>query len=205
MRAELERLEDEARRAGERRSLTGQLGEVDAQLTQQRERLGGMSNVHQALEAARAALEASRALLKEAEEDEDATRTAWVRDRQDAETKRQSLRDQYVDRQKQRESSLCGDPIGREEHRPAIHETDRDQRCGEGRTRLNENAGYVTRSQDVRDRLEIDSFVRRRDRDNVDTQSGQRLAPGYIGRLGAEDPYRLVSRGPRQPRIVRRS
>jgi exonuclease SbcC len=71
-----------------------------------------MGAVDDALEKARAALEESRALLVKAEEDEDTARTTWVRDRQDAETKRQSLRDQYVDRQKQRESVESEGPEG---------------------------------------------------------------------------------------------
>jgi exonuclease SbcC len=112
LRTELERLEEESRRAGERRSLSGQLGEVDVQLEQQRERLDGMGDVQQALAKVREALDVSRALLTKAEQEEDDTRTAWVRDRQDAETKRQSLRDQYVDRQKQRESVESEGPDG---------------------------------------------------------------------------------------------
>jgi exonuclease SbcC len=112
LRAELERLEEESRRAGERRSLTGQVGEVDAQLKQQQERLVALGDAQTALEHARAALETSRTLLGQAEAEEATARTAWVRDRQDAETKRQSLRDQYVDRQKQRESVESEGPDG---------------------------------------------------------------------------------------------
>ena len=112
LRAELERLEEESRRAGERRSLTGQLEEVETQLAQQRQRIADLGDVRTVLENARGVLTQARELLNQAEAAEDETRTAWVRDRQDAETKRQSLRDQYVDRQKQRESVESEGPDG---------------------------------------------------------------------------------------------
>ncbi len=122
LRAELDRLEAEARRAGERRSLLGQLEELDKQLEREQQRSERLGDVMAALEQGKQALEASRAVLRQAEEDEDRARTSWVRDRQDAETKRQHLRDQYVDHQKHREiveqegpegeCPICKRPLG---------------------------------------------------------------------------------------------
>jgi exonuclease SbcC len=122
LRTELDRLEEEARRAGERRSLTGQLEELDKQLDRENQRLERLGDPRAALEQAKQALEASRAVLQQAEQDEDRTRTSWVRDRQDAETKRQHLRDQYVDHQRHQEivgqagpegeCPICKRPLG---------------------------------------------------------------------------------------------
>lgn len=112
LRAELDRLEQEARKAGERRSLTGQLAQLTEQRDRLRERLARLGDVGAALEAARQALDGTRAALREAEADEERAHTAWVRDRQDAETKRQNLRDQYVEHQKHRESVEQAGPDG---------------------------------------------------------------------------------------------
>jgi exonuclease SbcC len=112
LRAELDRLEQEARKAGERRALTGQVRELDEQRQREEERLKRLGDVRALLEAARQALEGTRVALREAEEDEERAHTAWVRDRQDAETKRQSLREQYLDHQKHRESVEHAGPDG---------------------------------------------------------------------------------------------
>ncbi len=106
LREEVEALERQARAAGQRRSLAGQLREVDGQLERERQRAAQFGDAAEALAEAQAALDAARAALAQAEVQEEAARTTWVRDRQDAETKRQSLRDQYVDLQKHRESVL---------------------------------------------------------------------------------------------------
>jgi exonuclease SbcC len=122
LRTELDRLEAEAREAGERRSLTGQLQELEKQLEREGGRLERMGDPRAALTEATQTLDASRAVLKQAEEDEERARTSWVRDRQDAETKRQSLREQYVDHQRHREileeegpegeCPICKRPLG---------------------------------------------------------------------------------------------
>jgi exonuclease SbcC len=122
LRQELDRLEAEARRAGERRSLTGQLQELEKQLEREGARLERIGNPREALTEAKQTLDASRAVLKQTEEDEERARTSWVRDRQDAETKRQSLREQYVDHQRHREileeegpegeCPICKRPLG---------------------------------------------------------------------------------------------
>jgi len=103
---ELERLEHEARSAGTRRSLAGQLRELGEQVERARERRGRMGDVPQALKRAQEALEAARRELESAESEQEKIRTTWVRDRQDAETKRANLRDQYLDHQRHRHSVL---------------------------------------------------------------------------------------------------
>jgi exonuclease SbcC len=106
LREELDRLDRQAQEAGRRRSLLGQLRELDEQEARVRKRLAQMEHLPQQLEDAKRALEAARQALKEAERAEDEARTTWVRDRQDAETKRQSLREQYADHKRHRESVL---------------------------------------------------------------------------------------------------
>ncbi|MDH3289696.1 MAG: SMC family ATPase [Gemmatimonadota bacterium] len=122
LREELETLERQARAAGQRRSLAGRLREVEGQLQRERERAERFGDVDAALTSARSALDVARVALGRAEVEEEAASTAWVRDRQDAETKRQNLRDQYVDVQKHRESvvaagaedecPICKRPLG---------------------------------------------------------------------------------------------
>ncbi len=122
LREELETLEQQARAAGQRRSLAGQLREVDGQLERERTRASQFRDVDEALVAAQTALDTARKVLAQAEAEEETARTTWVRDRQDAETKRQNLRDQYVDLQKHRESvvtagaegecPICKRPLG---------------------------------------------------------------------------------------------
>ena len=51
-------------------------------------------------------------LLAEREQDEERTRTEWVRNRQDAETKRLTLRDQYRDLLEHREGIIAAGPDG---------------------------------------------------------------------------------------------
>ena len=106
LRDELERLEHEAQSAGKRRSLTGQLSELGEQVERVRERRGQMGEVVQALAAAQKGLKAARRGLEQAEAEQEKVRTAWVRDRQDADTTRANLRDQYLDHQRHRHSVL---------------------------------------------------------------------------------------------------
>jgi exonuclease SbcC len=109
---ELERLEREAQAAGRRRALSGQVSEVRDlrdRLIQQLEELG---DTERAAEQAREALALVREEHRKAEEDEEKARTGWIRDKQDAETKRQSLRDQYRDLQKHREGVVGAGPEG---------------------------------------------------------------------------------------------
>ncbi len=113
LREELERLEEQGRAAGRRRSLVGQLSEVDGQRARLEERLAQIGDVAAALTDARQGLEDARRRQKQAEEELEKTRTAWVRDRQDAETKRLNLRDQYKEIQEHRQSIVAAGADGR--------------------------------------------------------------------------------------------
>ncbi len=99
---ELDRLEREAQAAGRLRDLAGQLKEVSEQAARVRQRLSDLGDTERLVTGARGELEKARNGLRQAEADEEKARTAWIRDRQDAETKRQSLRDQYRELQKRR-------------------------------------------------------------------------------------------------------
>jgi len=112
LREELERLEDEARTAGERRSLVGQRQELREQEQREDERLDALGDVAGALTDARRTLEGSRRVWEAAERTEQEARTAWVRDKQDAQTKRLSLRDQYIDLKANRDSVVTAGPEG---------------------------------------------------------------------------------------------
>jgi exonuclease SbcC len=109
---ELERLERQAQAAGRRRALTGQLREIGEQAERTRTRLAEIGNTDNLLDTAATAVSRARSELAEAEADGERARTAWIRDKQDAETKRQSLRDQYRDLQKQREIIVSAGPEG---------------------------------------------------------------------------------------------
>jgi exonuclease SbcC len=112
LRAEVERLELEARSAGQRRTLTGQLSALDEETQRVSDRAKRLVDADKALTASTKRLEEARVALKDAEAQEEKAHTAWVRDRQDAETKRQNLRDQYVDHQKHRQSVVDTGPDG---------------------------------------------------------------------------------------------
>lgn len=106
LREELERLEREAHEAGRRRLLTGQVNELTAQEDRVMRRHAELELAEQNLAEAKQALDGARQTLKNAERAEEEARTAWVRDRQDAETKRQSLLELYLDHKRHRESVL---------------------------------------------------------------------------------------------------
>jgi exonuclease SbcC len=123
---ELERLEREAKHAGRRRALLGQASELEKERRLEEGRLAALGDPGAGLTAARAELLDARAAQQAADRLEQRARTAWVRDRQDAETKRQSLLDQYTDTHKHRESVLsagadgecpiCKRPLGQVYH-----------------------------------------------------------------------------------------
>ncbi len=112
LRTELDRLEREARAAGRRQTLGGELAAVRGQVQRLDERLAGVSDRATAAREMAAAVEAARTALQRAQEQEERTRTEWVRDKQDAETKRLALRDQYRDLQAHRDGILEAGPDG---------------------------------------------------------------------------------------------
>ena len=112
LRAELAQLDAQARAAGQRRQLGGQLAARREQRAQQAERLAALGDVAAGARAAQEAAERARAALAEPEQDEERARTEWVRNRQDAETKRLTLRDQYRDLLEHRERIVAAGPDG---------------------------------------------------------------------------------------------
>ena len=124
LRAELDRLDEEAKGAGRRREVVGQLEAIKSEVERLDERLAKMDDAEQVLAAAEGALERARGDLADEQTHEESAHTAWVRDRQDAETKRLSLRDQYreltahrgriVDAGPDGECPTCGRPLGKD-------------------------------------------------------------------------------------------
>jgi exonuclease SbcC len=99
---ELDRLEKEAQAAGRRRDLAGQAKQIAEQIASVQARLDDVGDTDRSIERAKDQLERARNELGEAEKGEEVARTSWIRDKQDAETKRQALRDQYRELQKHR-------------------------------------------------------------------------------------------------------
>jgi exonuclease SbcC len=102
LREELERLERESRATGEHRAVTGQVSELHVQGQRLSERLQEMQELDVIQLNAQKALDEARSAVDELKKQEESLQTAWVRDQQDAETKRLALRDQYRDLQGQR-------------------------------------------------------------------------------------------------------
>jgi exonuclease SbcC len=99
--------EAQARRAG----LTSQLADVRNHLVSVEERLTRVP-AKPALEAARARANDVRATITTLTLDAEAARTSWVRDTQDARTKRQGLLDQYSELREQRQRLVKAGPEG---------------------------------------------------------------------------------------------
>jgi exonuclease SbcC len=95
LREELERLEREAQAANRRRDLTGQMKELGSQILRTEARLAELAGAGEQVKAAEQELAAAHARRKVAEEEEEKARTAWVRDKQDAQTKLDAAREQY--------------------------------------------------------------------------------------------------------------
>ncbi|MCZ6857570.1 MAG: SMC family ATPase [Gemmatimonadetes bacterium] len=103
LRQELDHLDREGQAAGKRRLLSGQLTEVRQQVQHLEERLRSSENIEEAHAKAEQAVASARETLDELIKREEETHTAWVRDRQDAETKRATLLDHFTDLEKHRE------------------------------------------------------------------------------------------------------
>ncbi|MEE8250252.1 MAG: SMC family ATPase [Gemmatimonadales bacterium] len=102
LRVELEALDAEAKRAGKRRSLMGKLEEVSAETDRLTNRVRVLENAESELERAREQAREAEKRLVLVQDEEAKNRTAWIRDRQDADTKLASFRDQYGDLNRQR-------------------------------------------------------------------------------------------------------
>ncbi len=120
--SEFQRLDVLAREEGRRRALLETQATIAEDLVRLRDRRAKLENaptleteIDAALVAKRAEFEATDGLLE-------ARRTEWVRDRQEAETKRQSLREQYTELKEQRDRIVslgaegacptCARPLG---------------------------------------------------------------------------------------------
>jgi exonuclease SbcC len=124
MRAELAVLEDLARDAARRETLTAQLAEVGLQRGEVERRLAvARAAAAEVLELAER-LDADRRELEELERGYEERQNAWVRERQAAESKRQALLEQYRDLETQKTRitetgpqgacPTCGRPLGSE-------------------------------------------------------------------------------------------
>jgi exonuclease SbcC len=113
-----------ARDAAEKSRLEAQLAEIQRQLDELARQLGEAREAAGAAREAALRLEADRSLLEAVEREWEERRAGWLRDRQDAQSKRQSLLDQYRDLEAQRERIVaagesgacptCGRPLGAE-------------------------------------------------------------------------------------------
>jgi exonuclease SbcC len=109
---EFDELDRASHSAGQRRSLTGQLEEVAVQISRVDNRLKELKE-HDLVDSARAALDDAHAKLNDLKAGEDEVRTAWVRAKQDADTKHLALRDQYRDVQEHRDAIVTAGPEGK--------------------------------------------------------------------------------------------
>ena len=101
--AELKRLEGLAREEGRRQTLIETERALGEELARMRERFERVETAPALEEEVTEALERTRSELEAAEGRLEARRTEWVRDRQEAETKRNTLRTQYTELREQRD------------------------------------------------------------------------------------------------------
>ena len=111
LRAEAEALGGLAEAHVRRKALTAQLTDVRAHLGSVDERISRLPSAG-AVETARLRTNDLRASLTAVTLEVESARTAWVRDAQDARTKRQGLADQYQDLREQRQRLLKAGPEG---------------------------------------------------------------------------------------------
>jgi len=111
VRAEVAVLEREAESHATRKGLSDQLEDVRRHARSVEERLGRLPAREQ-LDGARTRVSDVRATLTSVSLDSENLRTAWVRDAQDARTKRQGLLDQYQELKEQRQRIVEAGPEG---------------------------------------------------------------------------------------------
>jgi len=112
LREELDRLEREAQAANRRRDLSGQLKEVASQIERAEARLRELEEVDQDQKRSEQELAAAHAALKQAQAGEEKTRTVWVQDKQEAQTKLDQARDQYKELRAHRQGIQQAGPDG---------------------------------------------------------------------------------------------
>ena len=120
--AELHRLDELYREEGRRQALAESIRALEEELTRLRERHERVATAPAHEETVTEELEARRRALEQAQGSLEARRTEWVRDRQEAETKRDALRQQFTELREQRERLVaageggicptCARPLG---------------------------------------------------------------------------------------------
>jgi exonuclease SbcC len=123
LRQEVQLLEQQSQADASRTRYRAQMAEVRSHLTSVEERIARLPDPD-SVRAANERVKESRANLTAATLDAEEQRTAWVRDSQDAKTKRQGLLDQFQDLREQRERIVqagadgvcptCARPLGAE-------------------------------------------------------------------------------------------
>jgi exonuclease SbcC len=111
LRLEVAELEREAEAHAARRGLLAQLDDVRRHVASVEERLGGLPGPER-LGADRLRVTDVRAALTGVTLDNESLRTSWVRDAQDAKTKRQGLLDQYQELKQQKQRIVSAGPDG---------------------------------------------------------------------------------------------
>lgn len=109
---ELKRLDGLAREEGRRQTLSETERAIAEELSRMRERFERVETAATMEEEVTEALERQRIELEGAEGTLEAKRTEWVRDRQEAETKRNALRSQYAELREQRERLVAAGEQG---------------------------------------------------------------------------------------------
>jgi exonuclease SbcC len=120
--SEFQRLDVLAREEGRRRALLEAQATIAQDIVRLRDRRAKLENAPTLETEIDAALVAKRAEFEQADGMLEARRTEWVRDRQEAETKRQALREQYQELKEQRDRIVslgaegacptCARPLG---------------------------------------------------------------------------------------------
>jgi exonuclease SbcC len=124
LQAELARLDREAAAAGRRRTLATQRAEVRARVETITKAMADLGDVEAALRTARTSVTDGQRALNDARHGEEQVRTKWAREKAHAESKRNTLLDQYRDLQDHRKSVVeagaegecptCKRPLGTE-------------------------------------------------------------------------------------------
>ncbi len=112
LKEELSTLEEDSKRAGLKRTLQGQLEEVNQEIERSEARIKELEATESKLLLARNELEKTHKDLHIAQAEEEKQRTVWVQDKQDAETKREALQNQYRDIQTHRKGLVSLGPEG---------------------------------------------------------------------------------------------
>ena len=112
LRAELQALEAQARDEGRRQTLIESERALADELTRLRERRERIAQAPELERAAAADLDAVKRDLEQVQAGFEERHTEWVRDRQEAETKRQALRTQYQELKEQRDRLAALGPDG---------------------------------------------------------------------------------------------